>query len=58
MGSPKDDQTLEEVENLLLEQIELVKAGKFDDWILPAVINDFKKERKRRSENNTNGSSG
>ncbi len=52
MGSPKDDQTLEEVENLLLEQIELVKAGKFDDWILPAVINDFKKREKEDLENN------
>ena len=40
------------MENLLLEQIELVKAGKFDDWILPAVINDFKKREKEDLENN------
>ena len=48
MGSPKDDQTLEDVEKLLLEQIEQVKNGEFEDWILPAVINDFKKKTKRR----------
>lgn len=53
MGSPKDDQTLEEVEKLLLQQVEMVKAGKFDDWILPAVINDFKKRHKEDLENNS-----
>ena len=52
MGSPKDGQTLEDVEKLLIEQIELVKAGKFDDWILPAVINDFKKRQKEDLESN------
>lgn len=53
MGSPKDDQTLEEVEKLLLEQVEMVKAGKFDEWILPAVINDFKKRHKEDLESNS-----
>ena len=52
MGSPKDDQTLEDVEKLLLEQIEHVKNGKFEDWILPAVINDFKKRQKEDLESN------
>lgn len=45
-GVPKEGQTLEEVEQLLLDQIELVKKGEFDDWILPAIITDFKKNRK------------
>jgi predicted Zn-dependent peptidase len=52
MGSPKDDQTLEDVEKLLLEQIEQVKDGEFEDWILPAVINDFKKRQKEDLESN------
>ena len=52
MGSPKDDQTLEDVEKLLLEQIEQVKSGEFEDWILPAVINDFKKRQKEDLESN------
>ena len=42
-----EGQTLEEVEQLLLEQLELVKAGKFEDWILPAIINDFKKRAQK-----------
>ena len=52
-GVPKQDQTLEEVEQLLLDQIELVKAGEFEDWIIPAIINDFKKGQKASQEFNT-----
>ena len=52
MGSPKDGQSLEDVEKLLLDQIEQVKAGNFEDWILPAVINDFKKKQKEDLESN------
>lgn len=52
-GAPKQDQTLEEVEQLLLDQIELIKAGEFEDWILPAIINDFKKNQKASLEFNT-----
>ncbi|MBI3417271.1 MAG: insulinase family protein [Verrucomicrobia bacterium] len=46
IGTPKKGQTLPEVEKLLLEQIELLKQGKFDDWIIPAIITDFKKREK------------
>ena len=52
MGSPKDGQSLEDVEKLLLDQIEQVKSGNFEDWILPAVINDFKKRQKEDLESN------
>lgn len=52
-GAPKQDQTLEEVEELLLEQVELVKQGEFEDWILPAIVNDFKKNEKASLEFNT-----
>jgi predicted Zn-dependent peptidase len=45
-GIPKDGQTLEDVEKLLLEQLELVKTGAFGDWLVPAIINDFKKNTK------------
>lgn len=51
-GIPKDGQTLEEVERLLLDQIEIVKRGEFEDWLLPAIINDFKKNEKARLEDN------
>jgi predicted Zn-dependent peptidase len=39
-GSPRSGQKLEEVKDLLLEQIELVKQGKFEDWLIPAIANN------------------
>ena len=51
-GMPKDGQSMEEVERLLLSQVELVKKGEFEEWILPAVINDFKKRQKENLESN------
>jgi len=51
-GIPKDGQTLAEVEALLLAQIERVKQGKFEAWILDAVLNDFKKRQKENFERN------
>ncbi|MFA6243623.1 MAG: insulinase family protein [Candidatus Hydrogenedentales bacterium] len=45
-GIPKDGQTLEEVENLLLEQLEIVKRGEIEDWIIPAILLDFRKKMK------------
>ena len=51
-GMPKQDQTLEEVEQLLRAQIELIKSGEFDDWIIPAIVTDFKKSYKKRLEGN------
>jgi predicted Zn-dependent peptidase len=52
-GSPKQDQTLEEVEQLLLAQLEIVKAGDFEEWIIPAIVNDFKKNETAALEFNT-----
>jgi len=46
-GIPKDGQTLEEVEKLLLEQLEIVKEGKLEDWVIPAIITDSKSSVKR-----------
>jgi len=51
-GVPKKDQTLEQVEALLLEQVDRIKMGDFDSWILSAVINDFKKRQKENYERN------
>jgi len=49
-GIPKKGQSLKEVEDLLLQQLELVRKGAFEDWIIPAIINDFKKTRKAQLE--------
>ncbi|MBI2434719.1 MAG: insulinase family protein, partial [Candidatus Hydrogenedentes bacterium] len=45
-GIPKDGQGLEEVEKLLLEQLEILKRGEIEDWLIPAIITDYKKTRK------------
>ena len=52
-GIPKQDQTLEEVEKLLLDQIDNIKKGNFEEWIISAIINDFKKNEKASLEFNT-----
>ncbi len=41
-GTPKEGQSLDEVKELLLEQLELLKKGEFEDWMLDAIINNFK----------------
>ena len=53
-GNPKKGQTLEQVKDLLLSQIELIKKGEFPDWLLPAIINDLKLDQIKRYEKNEN----
>lgn len=52
-GSPKQGQSLEEVTELILGQIELVKRGEFPDWMVDAIINDFKMRELRSFESNS-----
>lgn len=47
---PKETQTLDEAKELVLEEIELIKKGDFPDWMLPAIINDFKLQRMKGLE--------
>ncbi|WP_128331842.1 insulinase family protein [Apibacter sp. HY039] len=47
-GAPREGQTLKELEKLLVEQIDQIKKGKFEDWLLKAVINDLKTQRIKR----------
>ncbi|MDR2811318.1 MAG: insulinase family protein [Tannerellaceae bacterium] len=44
-GIPKEGQTLDEVKDLLLGQLDLLKKGEFDDKLLEAVINNFRLEQ-------------
>ncbi|MCL1973856.1 MAG: insulinase family protein [Bacteroidetes bacterium] len=44
-GIPKQGQTLEEVKDLLLSQIEQIKKGEFDEELLTAILNNFKLSR-------------
>lgn len=47
---PKESQTLDEGVNMMLEQLELIKKGDFPDWMLPAIISDFKLQRMKGLE--------
>lgn len=51
-ASPKQGQTLEEAKDLLLAQIDSLKAGAFPDWLPEACINDLKLGRIRQLEFN------
>ncbi len=50
-GAPKDGQSLEQVRDLLLGQIEEIKKGNFEDWMIQAAVNDLKKSRLKSWEN-------
>lgn len=52
-GSPKEGQSLDEVKTLILAQIEKLKKGEFDDWMIDAVVNDLKKSQLQEYENST-----
>ena len=51
-GKPREGQSLDEVKTMLLGQLELLKEGKFPDWLLEAIINDLKVERLKHYETN------
>ena len=48
--STKEGQTLEEGKKLLLSQMEEIKKGNFDDWMIQAVINNMKLDRMKTYE--------
>lgn len=47
---PKESQTLEEAEDMVMKEIERLKNGDFPDWMIPAIINDFKLQRMKSLE--------
>jgi predicted Zn-dependent peptidase len=51
-GKPKEGQTLEEVRDLLLQQIDLLKQGKFSDDLLTGAINNMRLSEMRQLESN------
>jgi predicted Zn-dependent peptidase len=53
MGRNKANQDLEEVRDLLMEQIEILKKGDFPDWLMEASINNLKLQEMRRLESIT-----
>ncbi len=51
-GSPKQNQKLEDVENILYAEMEKVKKGDFPEWLLQAVITDMKLAKTKALEDN------
>ena len=52
-GKPREGQKLEDVENLLLAELEKVKRGEFEEWLMEACIKDLKLSEIRANENNS-----
>ena len=50
-GNPKSGQTLEEVKDLIVGQVEEIKKGNFEEWLIDAVINDLKLSQMESFEN-------
>jgi zinc protease len=48
--STKEGQSLEEGKSLLLSQMEEIKKGNFDEWMIQAVINNMKLDRMKTFE--------
>ncbi len=51
-GAPRQGQKLEEVQALLLGEIEKVKKGDFPDWLIPAIVNNYKLTLTKSYESN------
>lgn len=51
-AEPKEKQSLEEVEKLLLEQIHLLQQGEFDNQLLKDILTNKKLELQQKLENN------
>lgn len=51
-AKPREGQSLEEVEQILLEQIENLQKGNFEDWLPAAVLKDLKLSETKEFEKN------
>ncbi|MCR5712543.1 MAG: insulinase family protein [Prevotella sp.] len=52
VGMPKPGQSLEEVRNLMIEEIDKMKEGNFSDDLIPSVINNRKLTWQKGLDNN------
>ncbi len=51
-GYPRRGQKLEEVKNLILNELEKIKKGEFEDWLLAAILTNFRLARIQSQEGN------
>ncbi len=50
---PKQGQSLEDVQNILLEQIEVLKKGEFDESMIASVVNNYKRYQMQNMQENS-----
>ena len=50
---PKQGQSLTDVQNLLLEQVEILKKGEFDENMITSVVNNYKRYRMQDMQKNS-----
>lgn len=50
-GRPKQGQSLQQVQDLLMEQVGKLKSGEFDEGMIKSVINNYKKYQMSELEN-------
>ena len=53
MGNPKNGQSLDEVRDLMLEQVALLRSGEFDEKLITATINNIKLNKMQQLEHNS-----
>jgi predicted Zn-dependent peptidase len=51
-GNPKQDQSLDQVKDLLLNSLDKIRKGDFDQDLLKAIVNNYKFNMMRRLESN------
>ncbi|MBW3519895.1 pitrilysin family protein [Flavobacterium sp. NKUCC04_CG] len=49
---PNEGQSLDELKTLLMGELDKIKKGQFDEWMLGAVVNDLKKQAMKSLESN------
>ncbi|MCQ2186591.1 MAG: insulinase family protein, partial [Bacteroidales bacterium] len=52
MGRPKQGQTLDEVKDILLAEVAKLRAGDFDEELIPSTINNIRLGKMRQLEDN------
>lgn len=52
-GMPNQGQTIEQVQELLLQELQKIKDGQFEPWLLEAVVNDLRVSAMKALESNT-----
>lgn len=53
-ANPREGQSLTEARKLLLAQLDSIKQGRFEDWLIPAIYNNYKISKLRDYDNNQN----